>query len=181
MTWVIISLIYWCKNAKSFKDEYMIPLIHLYQSIGALWRDKKMNSWRILTTCSDGIAIPKIQLVHITVILLCNWFSSLRSILPPPPCSSLTCSDSLIGAQLTGFLLGEQEPCGPSACGCRMNRCPASCLYLTKSLERTVEQSYAMLLLFKWTKSVFIDSRVAHLPQTNEETYGKIKDGSKQL
>lgn len=39
----------------------------------------------------------------------------------PPPASlhparsSLTGSDSLIGAQLTGFLLGEQEPCGPSA------------------------------------------------------------------
>lgn len=126
----------WCENAKSLKwvhDFLLILFIfaaliwHVYQSISAFWGDKKMNSWQILTTCSDCIAIPKIQLVHITVILQCNWFSSLRSILAPPPCSSLTCSDSLIGAQLTGFLLGEQEPCGPSACGCRMNRCPASC------------------------------------------------------
>lgn len=46
--------------------------------------------------------------------------SSLLSVSP-----SLTHSDSLIGAQLTGFLLGEQEPCGPSASSHRMNRCPA--------------------------------------------------------
>lgn len=43
----------------------------------------------------------------------------------PSPRSPLTCSDSLIGAQLTGFPLGEQEPCGPSASSRRMNRCPA--------------------------------------------------------
>lgn len=58
---------------------------------------------------------------------------------PLPPsscCSSLTGSDSLIGAQLTGFLLGEQQPCGPSASWSedeQVSCSPPTSLHLTKT------------------------------------------------
>lgn len=87
---------------------------------------QEKNNWYILT--DQTVTVVQFQnpiSSHYSHFVTRLIFSSPLSILSPPPCSSLTCSDSLIGAQLTGFLLGEQEPCGPSASSRRMNRCPA--------------------------------------------------------